>query len=189
MQGNDRRSVELVARVESSMTMERQASIERVDNVMHCRGRWVLPNVADLEHQAGALGWPERGGVIYDARGITAMDTGGAVLLRQSLRAAGRGGRTSSLQGAPPEFAALLTMVETQSANASGVVHAQGGQGGWIDRVGQTVWSQLESGGRGLAFLGEAPSRSPRVASTGAALAFALADAAIDGECPRSQGC
>lgn len=134
------------------MTMERQASIERVDNVMHCRGRWVLPNVADLEHQAGALGWPERGGVIYDARGITAMDTGGAVLLRQSLRAAGRGGRTSSLQGLPPEFAALLQMLETQSGNASGAVHAQGG---WIERVGQAVWSQLESGGRGLAFLGE----------------------------------
>lgn len=137
------------------MTMERQASIERVDNVMHCRGRWVLPNVADLEHQAGALGWPERGGVIYDASEITAMDTGGAVLLHQSLRAAGRGGRTSSLQGLPPEFAALLQMVETQSVNASGVVPAQEGQGGWIERVGRAAWQQLESGSRGLAFLGE----------------------------------
>lgn len=140
---------------ESYMTMERQASIERVDNVMYCRGRWILSNVADLECQAGALGWPERGGVIFDASGITAMDTGGAVLLRQSLRAAGRGGRTASLQGVPPEFAALLTMVETQSVNASAVIPAQRGQEGWIERVGQAVWSQLESGGRGLAFLGE----------------------------------
>ncbi|MCS6291533.1 MAG: MlaE family lipid ABC transporter permease subunit [Nitrospira sp.] len=135
--------------------MEQQASIERVDNVMHCRGRWVLPNVADLEHQAGALGWPERGGVIYDASKITAMDTGGAVLLHQSVRAAGRGGRTSSLQGLPPEFAALLQMVETQSVSASGMVPAQGWQGGWIERVGRAAWHQLESGSRGLAFLGE----------------------------------
>jgi phospholipid/cholesterol/gamma-HCH transport system permease protein len=52
----------------------------------------------------------------------------------------------------PPEFAALLKMVETQSGNASGAVHAQGG---WIERVGEAAWSQLESGGRGLAFLGE----------------------------------
>jgi len=137
---------------ELNMTMERQASIERVDNVMYCRGRWILSNVANLEYQAGALGWPERGGMIFDASGITAMDTGGAVLLRQSLRAAGRGGRTASLQGLPAEFAALLKMVETQSGNASGAVHAQGG---WIERVGEAMWSQLESGGRGLAFLGE----------------------------------
>lgn len=138
---------------ESNMTMERQASIERVDNVMYCRGRWTLSNIADLECQAGALGWPERGGAIFDASGIIAMDTGGAVLLRQRLRAAAdRGGRTSSLQGVPPEFAALLTMVETQPVNGSGAVHAQEG---WIERVGQAVWRRLESGGRGLAFLGE----------------------------------
>lgn len=146
------------ARCELSMTMERQASIARLDNVMHCRGRWVLSNVADLENQAGALGWPERGGVIYDASEITAMDTGGAVLLHQRLRAAGRGGRTASLRGLPPEFSALLTMVETQAVNASGAVSAQGGpggQGGWIERVGRAAWHHLESGGRGLAFLGE----------------------------------
>jgi len=137
------------------MTMEQQASIERVDNVMHCRGRWVLSNIADLEHQAGALGWPERGGVIYDASEITAMDTGGAVLLHQSVRAAGRGGRTSSLQGLPPEFVALLQMVETQSGNASRVIFAQEGPGGWIERVGRAAWYQLDSGSRGLAFLGE----------------------------------
>ena len=137
------------------MTMERQASIERVDNVMYCRGRWVLSNVADLEVQAGALGWPERGGVICDASEITAMDTGGAVLLRQSVRAAGRDGRTASLQGVPPEFAALLTMVEAQAVNASAVIPAQGGQEGWIERVGRAAWHELESGGRGLAFLGE----------------------------------
>lgn len=137
------------------MTMERQASIERVDNVMYCRGRWVLSNVADLEGQAGALGWPERGGVIFDASEITAMDTGGAVLLRQNVRAAGRGGRTASLQGVPPEFAALLTMVEAQAVNASAVIPAQGRQEGWIERVGRAAWHELESGGRGLAFLGE----------------------------------
>lgn len=148
-----RRTVELVdARCEFNMAMERQASIERVDNVMYCRGRWVLPNVADLESQAGAVGWPERGGVIYDASEITAMDTGGAVLLHQSVRAAGRGGRTSSLQGLPSQFAALLQMVQTQSVSAPGVVPAQGG---WIERVGRAAWHQLESGSRGLAFLGE----------------------------------
>ncbi|MEQ1654505.1 MAG: MlaE family lipid ABC transporter permease subunit [Nitrospira sp.] len=137
------------------MTMDLQASIERVDNVMYCRGRWVLSNVADLELQAGALGWPERGGVIYDASEITAMDTGGAVLLHQSVRAAGRDGRTASLQGLPSEFAALLEMVETQSGNASGVIPSQEGQGGWIERVGRAAWHQLESGRRGLTFLGE----------------------------------
>ena len=132
--------------------VEPQASIEVSDRVIHCRGRWILPNLADLERQVAALPWPERGGVIYDTSEITALDTGGAVLLHQSLCAAGWGGRTSSLQGLPPEFAALLKMVEAQSVNASGVVHAQGG---WIERVGQAAWHELESGSRGLAFLGE----------------------------------
>ncbi len=133
---------------------------------MYCRGRWVLSNVADLESQAGALDWPGRGGVIYDASEITAMDTGGALLLHRSLLAAGRAGRTASLQGLPLEFAALLHMVETQPVSASGVVPAQEGQGGkegWIERVGRAAWHQLESGSRGLAFLGESTVACLRV--------------------------
>lgn len=148
------RTAELVdERRGPSMTAEPQASIERVDNVMHCRGRWTLPNLADLEGQAEALRWPERGDVIYDASLITAMDTGGAVLLHRSLRAAGQGGRASSVQGLRPEFTALLQMARAQPpAGASGVVLVPGG---WVERVGQAVWHHLESGGRGLAFLGE----------------------------------
>jgi phospholipid/cholesterol/gamma-HCH transport system permease protein len=135
------------------MTVEPQASIELVGNVIHCRGRWTLPNLADLECQADALPWPQMGGVIYDASEIAAMDTGGGVLLHQSLRAGGQGGRTSSLQGLRPEFTALLQLAEAQPlAGASGVVPVRRG---WIERVGQAVWRQLESGGRGLAFLGE----------------------------------
>ena len=135
------------------MTAEPQASIERVNNVMHCRGRWTLPNLADLEGQAGALGWPERGEVIYDASQITAMDTGGAVLLHQRLSATGAGGRAPSLQGLRPEFTALLQLAGAQpTTGASGVARVQRG---WIERVGEAVWHQLESGGRGLAFLGE----------------------------------
>jgi phospholipid/cholesterol/gamma-HCH transport system permease protein len=91
--------------------------------------------------------------MIYDASHITAMDTGGAVLLQQSLYEGRQRGRQPSLQGLRPEFAEFLQVVGAQWT---------GGDSGsaprrqkWIERLGQATWHQLESGVRGLAFLGE----------------------------------
>lgn len=133
--------------------MEQRASIHIADNVIHCRGRWILPNLADLERQIGALPWPEGGGVTYDANHLTAMDTGGAVLLHETITDGRRRGHQPSLRGLQPEFTALLQMVDAHRKERDSGHAAR--QPAWIERLGQTAWHQLESGVRGLAFLGE----------------------------------
>lgn len=132
---------------------EREASVEMTGSVLHCRGRWTLPNVADLERQIGALPWPEGRGVTCDASAITAMDTGGAVLLQRSLHDARQTGPRPSLQGLRPDFAELLRLVGAQWMEKSSWGGARRER--WGERLGQAVWRRLESGGRGLAFLGE----------------------------------
>ncbi|WP_455389251.1 hypothetical protein, partial [Petrachloros mirabilis] len=66
--------------------MEPQASVSISDNVIRCQGRWTLPYLVDLQREGVALRWPRAKRVVYDASRITAMDTGGALLLYESIR-------------------------------------------------------------------------------------------------------
>ncbi|OYT22001.1 MAG: hypothetical protein CCU26_00070, partial [Nitrospira sp. UW-LDO-01] len=65
--------------------MERQATISVEDNVVYCRGAWTLPNLSELERGGHALRWPDVPTVLYDAGEVTAMDTGGALLLQRYI--------------------------------------------------------------------------------------------------------
>ncbi len=130
-----------------------QASIEIAGSVIHCRGRWTLQNLADLERQIRALQWPEVVALTYDASHVTAMDTGGAVLLQETITDGRHRGQQLSLRGLQQEFEKLLQLAGIQAkAMVSG---PSASRPGWIERLGQAAWQQLESGARGLAFLGE----------------------------------
>lgn len=129
-----------------------RASIEIVGNVTHCRGRWTLQNLADLERQIAELRWPVGSAGVYDASQVTAMDTGGAVLLQTLLADGDDRGQRGALRGLHGEFAALLERIGDQ---AGGVDSARSSRAGWIASLGEVVWHQLESGVRALAFLGE----------------------------------
>ena len=135
------------------MKIQAQASIENIDNVIHCQGRWTLPNLADLERQIKALQWPDVGALTYDASRVTAMDTGGAVLLQETITDGRHRGQQLALRGLQQEFTKLLQMTGFEAKAKATVSFAS--RSGWIERLGQSVWHQLESGIRGLAFLGE----------------------------------
>jgi phospholipid/cholesterol/gamma-HCH transport system permease protein len=135
------------------VTVEPQASVTVSENVIHCRGRWTLPNLARLEGQVGTLRWPDVPGVVYDASQITAMDTGGALLLQKTINAGRVSGRTASLRGLRSEFAEILRMVGAQWSTIDADEAAA--RTGLIERLGRTVWYQVETGVRSLAFLGE----------------------------------
>ena len=79
------------------MPVEQQATISVSDNVVHCRGAWTLPNLIELERRSERLRWPDAPDVICDVGGVTAMDTGGALLLQRSINGLRRLGRTVSL--------------------------------------------------------------------------------------------
>ncbi|MGA6829338.1 MlaE family lipid ABC transporter permease subunit [Nitrospira sp. NS4] len=143
--------------------MGQEAAVHIAGNVIYCRGRWTLPNLADLERQVEALSWPEGSGVICDASEMTALDTGGAVLLQQSLHAAYRKGPEPRLQGLRPEFAGLIQLVGAQRVGrAAGHAPVRSTLG---ERLEQAAGYQWECARRGLTFLGESTVALCRVLS------------------------
>lgn len=133
--------------------MDSRASLSISGNVIHCRGRWTLPNLAELERQEGVLRWPDAPSFVCDASQITAMDTGGALLLQQSIMQARDRGQKTSLQGLRPEFAELLRLVETQWSKVGQETIER--RIGWVERGERNLRDHLEATVRGLAFLGE----------------------------------
>jgi phospholipid/cholesterol/gamma-HCH transport system permease protein len=133
--------------------VEPQASVSISDNVIRCQGRWTLPYLADLQREGVALRWPRAKRVVYDASRITAMDTGGALLLYESIEMARRRGCESALEGLRPEFDDLLRIVSSHWARAGH--EAAGSRAGWSERLDQTFRRYAESIILGLAFLGE----------------------------------
>ena len=140
--------------------MEQQATISVSDNVIHCRGPWILPNLAELEQHGGLLRGPDTPSVIYDVGEVTAMDTGGALLLHQNIAAVRRTGRHAFLQGLKPEFEQLLQLIETQWSQSERTVPVR--RDGWVERLAQAVQWRRESAVHALAFVGESAVASWR---------------------------
>lgn len=133
--------------------------------VLRCTGPWTIPHLARVEARLADLvppaGGSAAGPLVYDAGGITAMDTGGAWLLHRSLAALRAGGRDVALQGLPPRFAELLEIVGR---------HAPAGEPAGpsvpsppLERLGHVVWDRVARGPQALGFLGETAAVSLRL--------------------------
>ena len=133
--------------------MEEQAAVTVNEDSVHCRGPWTLPHLGELERQVRQLRWPDATHIEYDVSRVTAMDTGGALLLQQTLDRARTRGRQPSLLGLRPEFSELLRLVAAQRNRLEAGAVAP--PVGWIERCGQRIRNLWESDMRGLAFLGE----------------------------------
>ena len=134
------------------MLVEQQATISVIGTVVHCRGAWILPNLDELERASEKLRWPDAPDVICDAGEVTAMDTGGALVLQQGLNSLRRAGRNVSLQGLKPEFAELVRLVETRSSlNHEAALRRDD----WRERLAQNIQRRKEAALHGLAFIGE----------------------------------
>ena len=133
------------------MPVEQQATISVSDNVIHCRGAWTLPNVTELERRSGSLRWPDAHDVTCDACEVTAMDTGGALLLYRNLDSLRRAGRSVFLQGLKPEFADLVRLIETRAPRAR-TADLRGP--GWDARLTRAIQRKQDSAIHALAFLG-----------------------------------
>ncbi|MDE3049446.1 MAG: STAS domain-containing protein, partial [Nitrospirota bacterium] len=102
------------------MPMSAAVQLERAnitighDQIVHCTGPWTLQHLPDLERALASLSWPRLRGLIFDAGHITAMDTGGAVVLHRTMTQLRRQGRQVSVEGLRAECAELL---RTVSAN------------------------------------------------------------------------
>jgi phospholipid/cholesterol/gamma-HCH transport system permease protein len=133
--------------------VERQATISVEHNVVYCRGAWTLPNLSKLEHAGLTLRWPDAPTILYDAGEVTAMDTGGALMLQRYLSGLPRRGQQTSLQGLKPEFEQLLRKLKAQSTQAgrdAAVAEVNRANG-----FARAIQSWQASAVRALAFIGE----------------------------------
>jgi len=130
-----------------------QATISVKDNVILCRGSWTLPHLSQLERGGRALRWPEAPTVLYDVGEVTAMDTGGALILQRCIDDVRRKGQQAALQGLKPEFAELLRKVEAEWSRSERGVAVRSPR--WAESFARAVQSRQVSAIRALAFVGE----------------------------------
>jgi phospholipid/cholesterol/gamma-HCH transport system permease protein len=133
--------------------VEQQATITVEDNVIHCRGSWTLPNLSQLERGGRTLRWPDVPTVLYDVGGVTAMDTGGALMLQRWIDGVRHKGQQTSLQGLKPEFAELLQKVEAQQPRPERGTAVR--KMGWAEGLTRAMQSRQASTIRAFAFIGE----------------------------------
>ncbi len=132
--------------------MEQQATISINKNVIHCRGAWILPHLAQLEQRGGLVCTPNTPTVIYDIGDVTLMDTGGALILQKSIDAVRRTGRQALVQGLKPEFEQLLRLIESTGSQSK---HNVAGHEGLAERLARALEQRRKSAVHALAFLGE----------------------------------
>ena len=116
-------------------------SVER-DGTIHMDGMWVLQQLRDLETHIAGVAWPDRGDLVFDASEITAMDTGGAVLLQRTMSALREKGRRVEVRGLRPEFEQLLEMVSLNWTKVKPAVALA--RTSWLERLGRLSMNRLQ---------------------------------------------
>ena len=122
------------------------------DQIVHCVGPWTLDSLLDLERELESLSWPRSRELVCEAGQVTAMDTGGAVLLYRTVAHLRRQGRQVSVQGLRAEFAELLQLV---SANWDRIEAAPSPAAGWLERLSRFIEDRARHVVTALGFIGE----------------------------------
>lgn len=121
--------------------------------VLRCTGPWTIPRLASVEARLAELVRAGAGGLVVDAAGVTAMDTGGAWLLRRTVEALRAAGRAVELRGLEPRFAELIEIVGRHGPAGNGAVAEAPPPR--LERLGRAVCELVVQGPRALSFLGE----------------------------------
>lgn len=123
------------------------------DQTVYCKGCWTISKLADLEQTLKTFSWPSRTDLVWDGSHINAIDTGGALVLHQSLTTLQHHGHHITWRGLKAEFAELLKLVASKydALEAAGqpLTHS------WLERLGLRAWTDLQQSLKALGFLGE----------------------------------
>lgn len=130
------------------------ADIHAHHGVMRCTGMWTLDGIEELEHRLGQIAWPSQEEISLDGSGIIAIDTIGALLLLNTLRAAASQGQTVHLRGLNPDYQALLDLVRERQA-AAGEATQPSPSLGSLGKFGKESWDRAQQALGFLAFVGE----------------------------------
>lgn len=123
------------------------------DQTIYCEGCWTVSKLTDLDHRLPTFSWPTQTDLVLDGSHISAIDTGGALVLHRSLTSLQHQGHHITWRGLRTEFAELLKLVESKyealDTAAQPLTHS------WLERLGLRVWTDLQQGRKALGFLGE----------------------------------
>lgn len=122
------------------------------DSMIQCEGSWTISNLAALDHVLHTFHWPVVSELVWDTMKITAMDTGGAVLLHRTLTKLRNEGRRVSVQGLRPDFGELLQMV---SSNWSRIDAVKASKLRALSQFEQWVSQKVRQTVTAMAFVGE----------------------------------
>ena len=122
------------------------------DLTIHCEGAWTIQKLEDVEKRLTTLPWPTTSTLTWDASQITALDTGGALLLHRTIQALQAKGQHSMWRGLRTEFAALLQLMSSKYFTLDTTPPKTGN---WLEQLGSRTTTHLQHGIRALGFLGE----------------------------------
>ena len=84
------------------------------DQTIYCEGCWTILKLADLEQALKTFSWPSKRDLVLDGSHISAIDTGGALVLHRSLTTLRLQGHHITWRGLRGQFAELLQLVATK---------------------------------------------------------------------------
>jgi phospholipid/cholesterol/gamma-HCH transport system permease protein len=144
----------MTAQKKNDLTNHKQAAIcIGEDETIYCEGNWTIEELSELEHELRTFSWPKRDKLVCDGSRMTAMDTGGAVLLHHNLNTFQQKGQQVVWRGLRSEFAALLKLVSLNYVPLESTTPSVARN--WLDQIGRASWARLQGGIRALGFLGE----------------------------------
>lgn len=120
--------------------------------LIHCEGSWTIPHLAALDLALHAFEWPVVPELVWDLRKLSAMDTGGAVVLHRTLVKLRSEGRHVSVQGLRPDHDELLQMV---SFHWSRTHPPEEPKAPMLRQVASLARQTLRQAGQAVKFLGE----------------------------------
>lgn len=134
-------------------TKNGEPSIDILDGgVVSCQGPWTIPHLTYLQDVMTRIDWPLEPELTWDVLNITAMDTGGAVVLHRTMTQLRNEGRQISVEGLRPEFEELLQVVSSNWGRVSGL---EPSLEGFNQRFEQWGSRQAQQAVKALEFLGE----------------------------------
>ena len=120
--------------------------------VLRCEGSWTIPHLAALGRALAGASWPRTPELTCDATRITAMDTGGALVLHRVVMKLRQAGQQVSIEGLRPEFTEILRMV---SSNFNRIELPAAAKRGWFKQFHRARMERTHQAVRALEFVGE----------------------------------
>ena len=141
-------------------TTQQAALLELAGTVVRCSGAWTLSHLGAVERALATVRWPTSGELQFDMSRVSALDTGGAWVLRRTLHSLEQAGLGITVAGLSDESSRLLEFVSSRGGMPGAVPGPI--RPGVLEQVGRISVEQLQEEAGLVGFIGEmAASGSP----------------------------